>query len=76
MIYPKKILAMLRPRGFDERYYFYCKTSKTYQNAYEKTENEFFTYFQMRKYKSFDSFRVSHNKRIIRKILDNLNNLK
>ena len=33
---------MLTEKGFDDRYYFYCKKSKTYSEAYKKTEKEFF----------------------------------
>jgi hypothetical protein len=73
MRYPTEILAMLTPEGFDERYHNHCKTCKTYQEAYEKTESEFYDYYQIRKYKSFDSFRVSHNKRINKTILSKFN---
>lgn len=62
--YPKHILNMLTEHGFDERYHHHCKTSRTYIEAYEKTEMEFFSYFDIQKYASYDSFRVSHNKRI------------
>ena len=55
---------MLTEHGFDERYHHHCKTSRTYIEAYEKTEMEFFSYFDIQKYASYDSFRVSHNKRI------------
>tara|TARA_R100000278_G_C5426852_1_gene148655 strand:- start:346 stop:579 length:234 start_codon:yes stop_codon:yes gene_type:complete len=62
--YPKYILAMLTEKGFDERYFHHCKSSSTYVEAYEKTEFEFYEYFEIQKYASYDSFRVSHNKRI------------
>ena len=62
--YPKYILNMLTEDGFDARYYHHCKTSKTYIDAYEKTESEFRSYFDIDKYASYDSFRVSHNKRV------------
>ncbi len=64
MRYPIKILAMLTHNGFDERYHDHCKTSKTYVEAYEKTELEFEDYFAKRKYASYDSFRISHNNRL------------
>ena len=35
-----------------------------YIDAYNKTEIEFQSYFDLNKYASYDSFRVSHNKRI------------
>jgi hypothetical protein len=62
--YPKHILKMLTEDGFDARYFHHCKTSNTYVEAYEKTEFEFRSYFDINKYASYDSFRVSHNKRI------------
>ena len=55
---------MLTEHGFDDRYFFHCKRSTTYINAYKKTEIEFHSYFDIQKYSSYDSFRVSHNKRM------------
>ena len=66
MKYPTKILALLTHKGYDNRYYHHCKTSDTYQEAYEKTEKEFNEYYDKRKYASYDSFRVAHNKRLKR----------
>ncbi|MAK37513.1 MAG: hypothetical protein CMC15_15255 [Flavobacteriaceae bacterium] len=62
--YAPHILAMLTHDGFDERYHYYCRESKTYQEAYEKTEKEFSEHYDIRKYSSYDSFRVSHNRRM------------
>ena len=45
-----KILALLSPNGFDERFWKHSKNSKTYKAAYEKTENEFAEHFGKRKY--------------------------
>ena len=59
-----EILILLSPRGFDERFHHYCRTSKTYFEAYEKTEIEFETSFGKRKYSNYDSFRVTMNKRM------------
>jgi|TARA_Y100000004_G_scaffold173316_1_gene211058 hypothetical protein len=64
MRYPIEILAMLTPEGFDDRFHEHCKSSKTYFEAYEKTEKEFEMYYAKRNYSSYDSFRISHNKRI------------
>jgi hypothetical protein len=72
--YPQEILDMLKPEGFDKRYHYHCRIAKTYQAAYELTELEFYDYYQMRRYASFNSFRVSHNKRLIGSILNNRNN--
>ena len=55
---------MLTEIGFDDRYFHHVKYCRTYVEAYEKTEIEFFNYFEINKYASYDSFRVSHNKRI------------
>ena len=55
---------MLTEHGFDDRYHYFCKNSNTYIDAYNKTEIEFQSYFDLNKYASYDSFRVSHNKRI------------
>ena len=64
MRYPSEILALLTHAGYDKRYHHHCKNSKTYREAYEKTEKEFSEYYAKRKYASYDSFRVSHNKRL------------
>ena len=55
---------MLTENGFDERYFYHVKNCRTYVEAYAKTEMEFYSYFNLNKYASYDSFRVSHNKRI------------
>jgi len=55
---PFEILALLSPKGFEERFHNYCKKEKTYKIAYEKTENDFEKYFGKRRYTSYDSFRV------------------
>ena len=40
---------MLTENGFDERYFHHCKSSKTYVEAYAKTELEFFKYYELNK---------------------------
>tara|TARA_R100000750_G_scaffold48039_1_gene32874 strand:- start:196 stop:408 length:213 start_codon:yes stop_codon:yes gene_type:complete len=59
-----KILALLSPNGFDERFWKYAKETKTYMEAYEKTENEFEKHFGKRKYSDYNSYTTSRNKRI------------
>ena len=59
-----KILALLSPNGFDDRFWKYAKDSKTYKAAYEKTENEFEKHFGKRKYSDYNSYTTSRNKRI------------
>jgi len=59
-----KILALLSPNGFDDRFWKYAKDSKTYKAAYEKTEQEFEKHFGKRKYSDYNSYTTSRNKRI------------
>jgi hypothetical protein len=59
-----KILALLSPNGFDERFWKYAKDSKTYMEAYEKTEIEHEKHFGKRKYSDYNSYTTSRNKRI------------
>ena len=59
-----KILALLSPNGFDERFWKYAKETKTYMEAYEKTEKEYEKHFGKRKYADYNSYTTSRNKRI------------
>jgi hypothetical protein len=59
-----EILILLSPDGFEERFYFYAKTEKTYLKAYEKTELEYQNYFGKNKYSNYDSFRVVMQRKI------------
>ena len=59
-----KILALLSPNGFDERFWKNSKDSKTYMEAYEKTEIEHEKHFGKRKYSDYNSYTTSRNKRI------------
>lgn len=59
-----KILALLSPNGFDERFWKNAKDSKTYKAAYERTEQEFEKHFGKRKYSDYNSYTTSRNKRI------------
>ena len=61
-----KILALLSPNGFDERFWKNSKDSKTYLEAYEKTEKEFENHFGKRKYSDYNSFRNCRDRRIKR----------
>jgi len=61
-----KILALLSPNGFDERFWKNSKDSKTYMEAYEKTEIEHEKHFGKRKYSDYNSFRGARDKRIKR----------
>lgn len=59
-----EILALLSPAGFEKRFHKNCKLSKTNEEAYEITEKEYETHFMKRRYASYDSFRVTKNKKI------------
>lgn len=58
-----EILALLSPAGFEKRFHKYCQDTKTYERAYEKTEKEYEEHFGKRRYSSYDSFRVSKNRK-------------
>tara|TARA_R110002153_G_scaffold70085_2_gene184589 strand:+ start:412 stop:624 length:213 start_codon:yes stop_codon:yes gene_type:complete len=59
-----EILSLLSPAGFEKRFYKNCQTTKSNEQAYEKTEKEYEKYFLKRRYASYDSFRVTKNKKI------------
>ena len=59
-----KILALLTPNGFDDRFWKYAKETKTYVEAYEKTEIEYEKHFGKRKYSDYNSYTTSRNKRL------------
>jgi len=59
-----KILALLTPNGFDDRFWEYAKETKTYVEAYEKTEIEYEKHFGKRKYSDYNSYTTSRNKRL------------
>ena len=61
-----KILALLTPNGFDDRFWKYAKETKTYVEAYEKTEIEHQKHFGKRKYPDYNSYRNCRDKRIKR----------
>jgi len=63
MTIPIEILALLSPSGFEKRFYKNCKTAKNYETAYEITETEYETNFGKRRYSSYDSFRVTKNRK-------------
>ena len=58
-----EILALLSPSGFEKRFHKYCKSSKTYEQAYEKVEKEYELNFGKRRYSSYDSFRGTKNRK-------------
>ena len=58
-----EILALLSTVGFEKRFHKNCKKSKTYKYAYELTEQEYKQSFGKRRYSSYDSFRVTKDRR-------------
>ena len=62
-----KILALLSPEGFDNRFYEVAGKTTTYKKAYEHVEEEHELYFGKRKYAGYDSYRVCRHLRIKKK---------
>lgn len=58
-----EILALLSPSGFEKRFHKHCQETKTYEDAYELTEEEYEKNFGKRRYASYDSFRVTKNRK-------------
>ena len=58
-----EILALLSPSGFEKRFHKHCKEAKNYAEAYELTEKEYELNFGKRRYASYDSFRVTKNRK-------------
>lgn len=58
-----EILALLSASGFERKFHKNCSFSKTYEDAYELTEKEFEFNFGKRRYSSYDSFRVTKNRK-------------
>lgn len=65
--YPRCILKLLTNEGFDLKFHKYCKIENNYEDAYEKVEQLHMFYFGIRKYKNYDSYRVTKSKRQLKK---------
>lgn len=61
-----KILALLTPEGFDDRFWDVAAQTKTYKKAYEIVEKECEQHFKMRRYSDYNSFRNCRDKRLKR----------
>ena len=48
--------------GYLQIFYEYCRITKTYEKAWELTENEHFQIFGWNRYSCYDSFRVVKNR--------------
>jgi hypothetical protein len=59
-----EIIALLNPDGFDKRFWHLARESKTYQEAYEKLEEEYKKHFKKRRYAGYNSYRNSRDKRL------------
>lgn len=61
---PIEILSLLSPAGFEKRFHKNCQIINNYRMAYEMTEKTYQENFGKRRYASYDSFRVTKNKKI------------
>ena len=59
-----EILSLLSPAGFEKRFHKNCRIINNYRTAYEMTEKTYQEHFGKRRYASYDSFRVTKNKKI------------
>ena len=59
-----KIIALLSPDGFDERFWDLASETKTYKQAYELVEQEYEGHFKKRKYSDYNSYRNCRDRRI------------
>jgi len=59
----ERIIRLSTPAGFFDEYEKHVKESKTYIDAYERTEQEYQKIFFRRRYSCYDSFRVVYNRR-------------
>lgn len=59
-----KIIALLTPEGFDERFWEVASETKTYKEAYELVEKEYQENFRQRKYSDYNSFRNCRDRRL------------
>ena len=59
-----KILALLTPNGFDERFWDVAAQTKTYKMAYEIVEQECEEHFKIRRYADYNSYRNCRDRRL------------
>ena len=59
-----KIIALLTPEGFDQRFWEVAAETKTYKEAYELVEKEYQENFRQRKYSDYNSFRNCRDRRL------------
>ena len=59
-----KIIALLTPEGFDQRFWEVASKTKTYKEAYELVEKEYEANFRQRRYSDYNSFRNCRDRRL------------
>lgn len=59
-----KIIALLTPEGFDQRFWEVASETKTYKEAYELVEKEYQHNFKQRRYSDYNSFRNCRDRRL------------
>ena len=59
-----KIIALLSPEGFDQRFWEVASETKTYKEAYELVVKEYEANFKHRRYSDYNSFRNCRDKRL------------
>ena len=59
-----KIIALLTPEVFDQRFWEVASETKTYKEAYELVEKEYQENFRQRKYSDYNSFRNCRDRRL------------
>jgi hypothetical protein len=58
-----KFINLYLPAEFDKRFEFHYRQSRTYKEAYEKTESDYKSLFGLNKYSSYESFKKAYNTR-------------
>ena len=60
----ERIITLITPEGFDERFWDNAAHCKTYKIAYEKVEEEYESVFGKRKYSDYNSYRNCRDRRL------------
>lgn len=63
-VYSKEILKLLNINGFSEEWVKQLNNYKTYEEAYEHVERIHLKYFDKRKYKNYNTFRIMYERKI------------
>lgn len=57
ILIPVECVMLLTPDGFYERWQYWTQHTKTYKEAYHKTEEETYKYFKCFKYSEYATFK-------------------